>query len=198
MTITMSARTAQPKSKSPIAALFAKLLTSPPTSTTYTAKFQQQAEFVVAGLSITNAGFTESVVAEQPSVADSLRRVHAQSKLTWTEIAATLGVSRRTVHNWLAGMVVSPRHAADLAELTQLISEHSVAGESPDLTRSRLIAPDANGRSPLTRMSMTRTAHPSRSRIPAATRLSAEAVEESPAPPLHRGTKLRAVSLKPR
>ena len=196
MTITMSARTARPKS--PIAALFAKLLTSPPTSTTDIPKFQQQAEFVVAGLSVTNAGFTESVVAEQPSIADSLRRVHAQSKLTWTEIAATLGVSRRTVHNWLAGMVVSPRHAADLAELTQLISEHSVAGESPELTRSRLIAPDANGRSPLTRMSITRTAHPSRSRISAATRLAAEAVEESPAPLLHRGTKLRAVPLTPR
>jgi DNA-binding transcriptional regulator YiaG len=193
----MSARTARPKSKSPIAALFAKLLTSPSTSTTYAAKFQQ-AEFVVAGLSITNAGFTELVVAEQPSVADSLRRVHAQSKLTWTEIAATLGVSRRTVHNWLAGMIVSPRHAADLAELTQLISEHSVAGESPDLTRSRLIAPDANGRSPLTRMSMIRTAHPSHSRISAASRLAFEAVEESPAPPLHRGTNLRAVPLKSR
>jgi DNA-binding transcriptional regulator YiaG len=173
-------------------------VTSPSTSTTNTPKYQQQAEIVVAGLSATNAGFTEPVFTEQPSIADSLRRIHAQSKLTWTEIAATLGVSRRTVHNWLAGMAVSPRHAADLAELTQLINEHSVAGGPPELTRSRLIAPDVNGRSPLTRMSMTRTAHPPRPRISAATRLTPESVEISPAPPLHRGTRLRAVPLTPR
>lgn len=195
MTITVSAPTTRPKS--PIAALFAKLMTSPSTSSTNTPKYQQQAE-IVAGLSATNAGFTEPVVAEQPSIADSLRRIHAQSKLTWTEIAATLGVSRRTVHNWLAGMAVSPRHASDLAVLTQLINEHSVAGDPPEQTRSRLIAPDAGGRSPLTQMSMTRTAHPPRPRISAATRLAPESVESSPAPPLHRGTTLRAVPLTPR
>jgi DNA-binding transcriptional regulator YiaG len=196
MTITMSTRTERPKSQ--IAALLTKLLTSPSTSTTDIPRSQQQVELVVAGLSVTNAGFTESVAAEQPSIADSLRRIHAQSKLTWTEIAATVGVSRRTVHNWLAGMAVSPRHASDLAALTQLISKHSVAGESPELTRSRLIAPDTGGLSPLTRMSMSRTAHPSRPRISAATRLVAEATEESFAPPLHRGTRLRAVPLTPR
>lgn len=195
MTITMPARLpARPKL--PITALLSRLLTSPSTSTTYAPK-QHRAELVAAGLSVTNAGFTEPLVVEQPSVADSLRRVHAQSKLTWTEIATTLGVSRRTVHNWLAGMVVSPRHAADLAQLTQLVSEHSIAGD-PDVVRSRLIAPDPSGRSPLTLMSMARTAHPSRPRISAATRLATEAMEESPAPPLHRGTNLRAVPLKPR
>jgi DNA-binding transcriptional regulator YiaG len=195
MTITMPTRAARPESL--IAALFAKLLTSPSTSTTDIPQLEPRAE-LVAGLSVTNAGFTESVVTEQPSIADSLRRIHAQSKLTWTEIAATLGVSPRTVHNWLAGMVVSPRHAADLAALTQLINEHSVAGDPPEVTRSRLIAPDASGRSPLTRMSMTRTARPPRPRISAATRLAPGGFEESPAPPLHRGTKLRAVPLKPR
>lgn len=195
MMITMPTRAANPES--PIAALFAKLLTSPSTSTRDILKLEPRAE-LVAGLSVTNAGFTEAAVAGQPSIADSLRRIHAQSKLTWTEIAATLGVSRRTVHNWLAGMVVSPRHAADLAALTHLINEHSVAGDPPEVTRSRLIAPDPGGRSPLTRMSMTRTAHAPRPRISAATRLAPEGIEETQAPPLHRGTKLRAVPLKPR
>src|SRR6478609_9533160 len=179
MTITMPTRTA--KSPSLIAALFAKLLTSPSTSNKYVARLAPRVE-LVASLSVTNAGFTEPVATGQASIADSLRRIHAQSKLTWTEIAATLGVSRRTVHNWLAGMVVSPRHAADVAALTQLINEHTVTGYPPEATRSRLIALDANGQSPLTRMSMTRTARPRRPLITAATRLSPEGVEESPAP----------------
>jgi DNA-binding transcriptional regulator YiaG len=191
----MPTRTA--KSRPPIAALFAKLLTSPSTSAKDVAGLAPGVE-VVASLSVTNAGFTAAVATGQASIADALRRIHAQSRLTWSEIAGTLGVSRRTVHNWLAGMVVSPRHAADVASLTQLINEHTVTGHPPEATRSRLIAPDASGQSPLARMSVTRTARPRRPLITAATRLEPEGVEEIPAPPLHRGTRLRTVPLKPR
>ena len=201
MTITMpgtatttTTGVAESRKEAFVASLFKRLWVSPPTATVPASGGELD---LVAALSGTNTGFID-VPEPDPSIPDSLRRIHAQSKLTWIEIAAALGVSRRTVHNWLAGMAVSPRHAADLAALMQLINEHTSAGGSPERTRGRLVAPDASGISPIIRMSMGRMPPPPRPRISAATRLEPTADDDGPSPPVRRNTQVRAVPLRPR
>lgn len=77
-----------------------------------------------------------------PGMLQQLRRL---SGLSWGEIARAVGVSRRTIHNWLSGARVAGVHLTRLLELSRVVS--LAATGSAEATRAALLLPDANGRS---------------------------------------------------
>jgi transcriptional regulator with XRE-family HTH domain len=85
--------------------------------------------------------------AAVPALLQRLRRV---SGLSWGEVAAAVGVSRRTIHNWLSGARVASVHLARLAELDRLVN--AVAAGSAHDTRARLLQAGPHGRSLLEEM----------------------------------------------
>jgi hypothetical protein len=64
-----------------------------------------------------------------------------------------VGVSRRTIHNWLSGARLADVHRTRLAELGRLVD--AVAAGSADATRARLLKPGPNGRSPLDELALS-------------------------------------------
>jgi transcriptional regulator with XRE-family HTH domain len=90
-------------------------------------------------------------------VAGAVQELRHASGLTWDEIAGSLGVSRRAIHHWAAGALPSARHAARLGALVRLVASYAT-GDSAQ-TRSRLIAPDARGYSPLSLFSRAGRQH---------------------------------------
>lgn len=98
--------------------------------------------------------------APAPAVTDSssavpalLQRLRRVSGLNWGEVATAVGVSRRTIHNWLSGARVAGVHVARLAELDRLVD--TTASASPDETRARLQQPGPHGRSLLEDLALT-------------------------------------------
>jgi DNA-binding transcriptional regulator YiaG len=85
-----------------------------------------------------------------PELAKSVRALHERSGLTWDELAYIFGVSRRTLHNWSTGGQVSASHAQAIASVMGVI--HEVDAGDPKLTRSKLLAPTAEGETAYTRL----------------------------------------------
>lgn len=77
-----------------------------------------------------------------PGMLPQLRRL---SGLSWGEIARAVGVSRRTIHNWLGGARVASVHLIRLLELSRVVN--LAATGSAETTRAALLLPNANGRS---------------------------------------------------
>jgi transcriptional regulator with XRE-family HTH domain len=77
-----------------------------------------------------------------PGMLQQLRRL---SGLSWGEIARAVGVSRRTIHNWLSGARVAGVHLTRLLELSRVVN--LAATGSAEATRAALLLPNANGRS---------------------------------------------------
>lgn len=76
--------------------------------------------------------------------ADSLRRIQMHSGLSWGEISRTLGVSRRTVHNWLSGSRVSGVNALRVAGLYKAITQE-LTNQPRESARSYLLSPSSDG-----------------------------------------------------
>lgn len=91
-----------------------------------------------------------------PGIPQTLQLLRATSGLTVEEIAAALGVSRRTIHHWESGARVSARNAQRLSALVTLVNQ--VNAPSAIETRSRLLAPDRDGSSHLGRFAAERQA----------------------------------------
>lgn len=92
------------------------------------------------------AGAAALPSAVQPTVVpDVLQRLRRISGLSWGELATALDVSRRTIHNWLTGSRIADVHLTRLTYLEALVNEAAV-GET-DATRTRLLSPQASGRS---------------------------------------------------
>jgi transcriptional regulator with XRE-family HTH domain len=85
-----------------------------------------------------------------PSLLQRLRRV---SGLSWGDVAAALGVSRRTIHNWLSGTRVAGVHLTRLIEFERVVN--ATAAGSADDTRSRLVRPGPHGRSLLDELALS-------------------------------------------
>lgn len=81
----------------------------------------------------------ESVV---PGVLQQVRR---QSGLSWGEIAVAVGVSRRTIHNWLGGGRLAGVHLTQLLEMSRVVN--IVWTGSAESTRAALLRPREYGRS---------------------------------------------------
>lgn len=87
------------------------------------------------------------------AVPEMLRRLRRVSGLSWGEIAQAVGVSRRTVHNWLNGARLADVHLDRLFELRRAVER--VEAGSDQATRDALLTPQANGRSILDDLALT-------------------------------------------
>src|SRR5829696_2684148 len=98
---------------------------------------------------------TRSVPGERPpgaptsidgrGVPNLLHRLRQSAQLNWGDVAHALGVSRRTIHNWLSGAQVASTHLTRLVELKSLVDE--AGSGDPSTTRIRLTEPGPHGRS---------------------------------------------------
>lgn len=99
--------------------------------------------------------------------ARSLRAVQDRSGLDWGQIAATLGVSRRSVHLWLNGGAVSGVNGQRIATLYRLVLQ-ALTGHNGDREGRRqfLLTPAGGGETPLTTIARgIRSAHPRTSSV---------------------------------
>jgi biotin operon repressor len=96
------------------------------------------------------------------SFALTLRRIQSNSALSWNEVARTLGVSRRTVYNWLGESKVNGVNAGRVAGLYRALTQE-LTGVPRDQARSHLLAPSSDGVTPLVRITRDlRTQYPRR------------------------------------
>lgn len=74
----------------------------------------------------------------------SLRRIQENSGMSWGEIAQALGVSRRTVHNWLTATKVNGQNALRIAGLYRAVTQE-LAHVARGTAREHLLAPGPSG-----------------------------------------------------
>ncbi len=88
---------------------------------------------------------TPATAVDSRSVPSLLRRLRDRAKLNWGDVAQAMGVSRRTIHNWLNGGQLAAHHLSRLLELEMVVE---VAGaRDSSTTRVYLTAPGPQGRS---------------------------------------------------
>ena len=80
------------------------------------------------------------------SFCDRVREVMAALSLTKAQLAGVLGVSRPTIHEWLAGKEPSPGKAAPLPMILRLLARAGVSGEKP--LNAQFVRHAANERGP--------------------------------------------------
>ncbi|MHB2023275.1 MAG: helix-turn-helix domain-containing protein [Mycobacteriales bacterium] len=108
-------------------------------------------------------------VMDNAIVKSLLQRLRRVSGLDWGDIARALGVSRRTIHNWLGGARIAGVHLVRLLEFDRLVNSSALG--QPENTRAYLLQPRANGRSIVDEMELS--ARPTR-RVPLSTLSVAE------------------------
>lgn len=86
-----------------------------------------------------------STTVDGRGVPNLLHRLRQSAQLNWGDVAHALGVSRRTIHNWLSGAQVAATHLSRLLELKSLVDEAGSGGAAT--TRIRLTEPGPHGRS---------------------------------------------------
>jgi hypothetical protein len=99
-------------------------------------------------------------VFDHTVVPDMLQRLRRVSGLGWGDIGRAVGVSRRTIHNWLGGAHVAGVHLTRLLDVSRTIDLASIG--SAESTRTLLLQPRANGRSIIDDLALT--ARPARRR----------------------------------
>jgi transcriptional regulator with XRE-family HTH domain len=87
------------------------------------------------------------------AIPDLLQRLRQASGLSWGDLAKAVGVSRRTIHNWLSGARIAGLHLTRLVEFQRVVD--AVAAGSADDTRTRLMQPGPHGRSILDDIALT-------------------------------------------
>jgi len=104
------------------------------------------------------------IVVDVALVEEVLQRVRRTSGLSWGDVARAMGVSRRTIHNWLNGARIAGVHLDRLLDLDRIVRIAGSVGR-PDDVRARLLLPGPHGRSIVDEMALA--ARPAR-RIPLA------------------------------
>lgn len=79
----------------------------------------------------------------RPSTAESVRKLHAISGLTWEQLARLFGVSRRAVHHWASGGRMNALNEEQLIEMLDVISR--LPSGSPTERRSLILATPLEG-----------------------------------------------------
>lgn len=80
---------------------------------------------------------------QRPSTAESVRRLHADSGLTWEQLARLFGVSRRAVHHWASGGRMNALNEEQLSEMHDVISR--LPSGNPAERRSLILATPPEG-----------------------------------------------------
>lgn len=94
------------------------------------------------------------------AIPEMLQRLRRVSGLSWGDVGRAVGVSRRTIHNWLGGARVADVHLTRLLEATRTVD--LVANGSPESTRTALLQPTSNGRAIIEELALA--ARPARRR----------------------------------
>lgn len=90
------------------------------------------------------AGAPSSANRQQPATdAELIRWLHAETGLTWDQVARAFDVSRRTAHLWANGSKVSASNAEAIHAFAALVRK--AVGSSPAETRAALLAVGADG-----------------------------------------------------
>lgn len=104
-----------------------------------------RAVFVTAAdLVTTRTGYGIATDGAARDFAQSLRRIQENTGMSWGEIASALGVSRRTVHNWLAAGRVNGENARRISGLYRAFTQELI-GVPRESARDHLLAPGNDG-----------------------------------------------------
>ena len=110
----------------------------------------EQTTRLYSGISPFAPSITFSTVADAapdkpqpPSTAESVRRLHADSGLTWEQLARLFGVSRRAVHHWASGGRMNALNEEQLSEMHDIISR--LPSGNPAERRSLILATPPEG-----------------------------------------------------
>ena len=93
-------------------------------------------------------GYRLATDSTNRNFADTLRSIQQRSGLDWGQIAQTLGVSRRTIHNWVNGAMVNGGNAKRITALYNALI-HELRGVNQSNARAHLLSPAEDGASPL-------------------------------------------------
>lgn len=88
------------------------------------------------------------------SSGDLVRRLHAESGLTWDQIARLFGVSRRSVHMWANGGTLNADNHELLMKVAALVE--SLPGPDPQSRRLQLLSSNDGGVSKFEEMRTSR------------------------------------------
>lgn len=112
-----------------------------PRETTESAWMIFSDEVLQAGLGTATGAF---VVKTDPAADPSaiVANLKVESGLTADQLGRLLGVSRRSIHNWVAGTAIAPAHEERLRELELLV--FSLSADSPE-ERRKLLLDSSNG-----------------------------------------------------
>lgn len=84
-----------------------------------------------------------SQTVTEPTTSDLLAKIHAESGLTWEQLAKLIGVSRRSVHFWSKGGRVNAVNHEKLNRLNRCIA--ALRSNSPEGRRQELFAIRGDG-----------------------------------------------------
>lgn len=84
-------------------------------------------------------------IVQELSVQDNVRELRALSGLTTDQIARLIGVSRRSVHNWISGLPMSIQHQERLSQLLGAVQ--SIPNVSTPEERRSVLLSARNGTS---------------------------------------------------
>lgn len=105
---------------------------------------REPVELSVESLISPGTGYRLATDARRRNFSESLRSIQQRSGLDWGQIAVGLGVSRRTIHNWIAGAIVNGENAKRItAFYNALIQE--LRGVGPADARSYLLSTAEDG-----------------------------------------------------
>lgn len=139
-----------------------------------------------------------TAVPDDAAVPAVLQRLRRMSGLSWGDLGRAVGVSRRTIHNWLGDARVAGVHLTRLFQLRRLVDRVSTG--SPESTRALLLQPTANGRSIIDDLALS--ARPTRrlplSSVSVGDLVTPTGVSESASPRPQRSSSLRGGSLPTR
>jgi DNA-binding transcriptional regulator YiaG len=110
------------------------------TSTSCSLPLDLQIEAI--GDSTGRGGFTAPAEEDDASSSGSIRRLRAQSGLSWEQLARLFAVSRRSVHKWSNGGPLNAHHMERLAHITQVVDS---LGVDPASVRPKLLVSMAGG-----------------------------------------------------
>lgn len=109
-------------------------------------------EMSVESLVSPGTGYRLATDTRHRDFSESLRSIQQRSGLDWGQIAQVLGVSRRTIHNWISGAIVNGENAKRITALYNALIQE-LRGIGPADVRSYLLSPAADGTTRLSTIS---------------------------------------------
>jgi DNA-binding transcriptional regulator YiaG len=91
----------------------------------------------LSGLTAVSTAGPNVIATPAKTSASQVQWLHAESGLTWDQLARVMGVSRRAVHSWAAGHRLAASNAERVAAVYRLVQ--SLSGDNAGERRSQLL-----------------------------------------------------------